>query len=282
MWATPTPPPRAPRSTPWLVILACAVAVVLVGGVVLVVSDSFSSSPSPSRSGSPGGPDPSGPPTVPSNGSGALSPDQAVLRQLGLRQADLAAGGLAQLVPRGDQVVGETTLDLCNGTFPSESRRVARRQVAAVSVADTSVSLSTEAVFYDDAGGTAQAFTELRSVAAKCPAAAVTPPGGGEGAATKFNPTPDKAWPQTATVERLAYDFVTTDAAGASDRTVAVYLRRGRILIGIYFSHPDQPTPIAGKTTLADIVNVFASRLAKLPPSVITGHEAPAAVPGAV
>ena len=40
--------------------------------------------------------------------------------------------------------------------------------------------------------------------------------------------------------------------------------------MGIYFPRPDvAQTPVAGQTTIAGIVNVFAERLAELPDSVV-------------
>jgi hypothetical protein len=39
----------------------------------------------------------------------------------------------------------------------------------------------------------------------------------------------------------------------------------------VYFSHADAPTAVVqGKTAVADIVNIFADRLAKLPVSAIS------------
>jgi len=95
---------------------------------------------------------------------------------------------------------------------------------------------------------------------------------GGPTVTTRFNAAPDAAWPQTPTVERVAFDIVTTDGTGLSQHAVAVYLRRGRALLGVYFSDADDPPPaIAGQTTMAGIVNVFAGRMAQLPASVVNG-----------
>jgi hypothetical protein len=70
----------------------------------------------------------------------------------------------------------------------------------------------------------------------------------------------------------VAFDFVTTDASGQDQHSVAVYLRRGRVLLGIYFNQPDSAQPsVAGQTTISGIVNVFATRMAQLPQSVVTG-----------
>ena len=46
-----------------------------------------------------------------------------------MQQHDVAADRSVALHPDGDLVTGTTTLDLCNGTFPSESLRTARLQV---------------------------------------------------------------------------------------------------------------------------------------------------------
>ena len=49
-----------------------------------------------------------------------------------------------------------------------------------------------------------------------------------------------------------------------------MYLRRGRVLMGIYFPRPDgTQSPVAGETTIAGIVNVFANRIAQLPESIV-------------
>ncbi len=73
-----------------------------------------------------------------------------------------------QALVGGDQVSGQTTLDLCNGTFASESLRSARLQVAVVD-AQGDTPISTEAVAYVNPAATLQAFTELKATAANCP-----------------------------------------------------------------------------------------------------------------
>jgi hypothetical protein len=89
---------------------------------------------------------------------------------------------------------------------------------------------------------------------------------------TQFNAAPDGSWPQVASVDRAAFDFVTTDASGHSQHMIAVYLQRGRALMGIYFPQPDGPqAPVDGQTTVAGIVNVFATRMANLATSTVNG-----------
>jgi hypothetical protein len=175
-----------------------------------------------------------------------------------------------RLLPGGDQVNGQPTLDLCNGNFPSESLRTARLQDVAVDTSGAAI-LSTEAVLYRSAAATKQAFQELRRVAASCPKGPVASPVGGSTFTTTFHQPPDGAWPNTTSVDREAFSLTMTDEKGASSDSVAVYLRRGRVLLGLYFSKPngEQP-PIDGHTKLADIVGAFATRVAELPAGFVS------------
>jgi hypothetical protein len=205
------------------------------------------------------------PPAVPAD------PAASVLSGLVLRQADVGVTETVAPIDGGTQVAGGATLDLCNGTFPSESLRTARLQVAAADAGGTEV-LSTEAVLYSTPAEGAQALSELKSAAASCPASPVVSPVGEPTLQTHFNAAPDGSWPQVATVDRVAFDLMTTDASGQSQHTIAVYLRRGRALMGIYFPQPDGPqAPVEGQTTIAGIVNVFATRMANLAASTVNG-----------
>jgi hypothetical protein len=251
-----------------LLIVGLVVGFVAVVSIVNAVTDKTGPNPS---TATPTVPAPTLPPeTAPTAPTAPTTPplpgdlDQSALSGLVIGQADVPAGFTLQ--PRPD---GQPTLDVCNGTFPSEALRTARQQVDAIDAQGGDV-FSTEAVLYKNAAATTQAFSELRTVAASCPATPVQSPVGDPTVTTHFNPTPDGAWAQTPGVDRLAFDFTTTDAAGQTTHSIGVYLRRGRVLMGIYFPQPDGPqTPIGGKTTIADIVNVFAGRMAQLPASVV-------------
>jgi hypothetical protein len=132
--------------------------------------------------------------------------------------------------------------------------------------------MSTEAVLYTNPAATTQAFSELKSVAANCPSTPVVSPIGEPTSTTQFNAAPDSSWAQTPTVTRQAYDFVSTDDTGTTSHNIAVYLRRGRVLEGVYFHQPDSPPiTVAGQNTIASIVGVFAGRIAKLPTTVVNG-----------
>jgi hypothetical protein len=210
------------------------------------------------------------PTTVP--GPASNDPNAKVLSQLVVRQSDVPTNLAVGLIPGGNLVAGQVTLDLCNGTYPSESLRTAREQVDVTDQAGQSV-FSTEAVLYHNAAATAQAFSELRARAAGCPQQFLAPPPGEEGlpaTKTTFNARPDASWPTTPTVERQAYDFTSTDQQGNTSHSIAVYLRRGRALMGLYFANPDQAQPaVDGQTTVPGIVSVFEKRMAALPPAAV-------------
>jgi hypothetical protein len=281
--STPAAGPAPPEPDSWrrpqgrrLLIVGAMVLAFAVGALAVVVTGRNSSD----RSASPPAQNPVRPLPTPGGGAGPalqVDPDQSALAQLVVQPNDVGPPQTVVLLPGGDRVVGETTLDLCNGAYGSEALRSARLQVAEGDANTNRTALSTEAVLYQSSSGTTQAFAELQKVAASCPTTPVPSPVGGPTVQTTFSPRPDTAWPQTPTVERTAYDFFITDDQGLTQHSVAVYLRRGRALVGVYFPHADgaQP-PVAGKTSIPDIVAVFATRLARLPDSVVNRS-----VPGA-
>ena len=287
-WLSTDPQQRPPRPRRRGVVLAVALVVVAaIAATITIASGSgakrraATSSPATAPTGPFGGSAPST--TLPAPAS--TDPNAKLLTQLVVRQSDVPNNLAVGLIPGGNRVTGQVTLDLCNGTYPSESLRTAREQV---DVDDqTGLSLfSTEAVLYHNTASTAQAFTELRARAANCPQQFLPPPPGEEGlAATKttFNARPDGSWPTTPTVERLAYDFTSTDQQGDTSHSIAVYIRRGRALMGLYFANPGQAQPsIDGQTTVAGIVSVFEKRLAALPPAVVSATVAAPAPTGTI
>ena len=262
----PPPPPAAPRSRT-VPVLALLLALGLVAGVLGAFLLRDKSGPDrtvdePPRSS----------PTTglirPPSPSTTVDPLESALLALIVGPEDVSPSSTVGLLPGGDGL-GQATLDLCNGTYPSESLREARLQDVVVDQ-QSQVTLSTEAVLYRDAAGAAQALSEVAAVAAACPAEAVPSPVGERTVATHFNPRPDADWPQTGTVTRLAFDLTTTDETGQTEHSVAVYLQRGRVVLGVYFPKPDGPqAPVAGQTTIPGIVGVFAGRVAALPASIV-------------
>jgi hypothetical protein len=239
---------------------------VVVGGVGYAAGRIIGSSGGSSSSrAAPATPTTNPPPTRPAD------PSASALSKIVVGQDDVGSSLAVGLIPQGNQVSGQATLDLCNGRFGSEKLRRARLQVAAVSQ-QGAPALSTEAVLYANPADAARAMTELQQVAASCPSSPVVSPVGEPTVTTKFNAAPDGAWAAVPGVDRLAFDFVTTDSTGTNQHFVSVYLRRGRALLGLYFPAPDTPLPaIAGQTTIEGATQVFANRMARLPTSVTDG-----------
>jgi len=276
--------PLSSRRRRWLPIAVALVVVAAVAATVTVASGSGERTRRAVPIPFPGSRLPATPSTtIPAPVSS--DPNAGVLAKLDVSQADAPSGYAVGLIQGGNEVTGQVTLDLCNGTFASEALRTARRQV---DLADQTgrLALSTEAVLYGNGADTAQAFTELRARAAACPQTFVPPPPGEDAlpaSKTTFNPAPDAAWAKTASVDRLAYDFTTADQQGDTQRSVAVYLRRGRVLVGVYFANPEQAQPtVGGKTTVAAIVGLFEQRIAALPASVVNANVAVPAPSGSV
>ncbi len=278
------PAPRRGRG-PLIAGITALVVAVLIAGAIGFAIDSHSHSKSTAQSPSaspltPFVPSPSTPgssTTTPSTTvpRSAISrdPDRRALATVVVRQADVAATRAVVLIPSGN-LLDQPTLDLCNGTYPSERLRTARLQVADVD-SNSTASLSTEAVLYRNAAATAQAFAELRRVSAACPHRTITSPVGEDPAETVFAAAPDASWPSVPTVERQAYSFTSTTPATATTPaetapSVAVYLRRGRALLGLYFANPKgAQSEVAGQRTIEGIVGVFEARMAKLPAAVV-------------
>lgn len=183
-------------------------------------------------------------------------PDADVLGGLGLQQADVADTHSVVLVPDGNLVEGATTLDFCDASYPSETLRTARLQVASLNRGDQTLAMSTEAVLYQSPNATAQAFRELEATADRC---------------SSLLAKQGDDWPKPDGVERLVYDVRDTNArAAAGDHTLLVYLRRGRVLLALYFNTPDgAQSPVGGRTAIEGITEMFQDRLAALPASVV-------------
>jgi hypothetical protein len=285
VWTEPTPtaapgdpgtrPPAPPRRT---AIVGLVVAMLVAGGIGygltahLESGKSFDNAvfnPGPSRGSTPGNGSPGT--TSPSDGGSARGGNDksaGALARVVVQQRDVTSGHLVTLITDGDQVRGTTTLDLCNGSYASETLRTARLQVAEVDPTGTLL-FSTEAVLYGKPADTSQAFSELRSVHDNCPDRPVVSPAGEPTVTTTFQGAPDANWHTATGVDRLAFALTTVDTQGQKASSIAVYMRKGRALLGVYFSKPTDPQPaIAGKTSVADIVALFSQRLAALPTSV--------------
>lgn len=273
----PLPGPANPGRR-WAVVavaVAAVLAVALIAGFVASRGSSPAAAPRPDPS-VPSLPTPTpATPTPSPGGPGSASPgtprpaELGTLAELGLRQSDVEPGVFVLPIDGGLHVAGETTLDLCDGTFPSESQRTARVQVAGYR-SDGRVGVSTEAVQYASAAAVDQAWDEIREVARTC---VTSSPG------TVLGPAPDTSWPRVDGVRRLAYDLRATDASGQVGHYVVVYLSRGNVLLGVYFPSPEgAQTSVEGADTVPGIVHVFEERLAEIPPAGLPEGSGPGGV----
>jgi hypothetical protein len=271
----PPPPLKSRRGLVTAVIVAMLIAGIAGFGVTrrLQSGKDFNqatqspSGQSPSGGGNPG---PSiGGGTGGSSAPKSTDPNANALSDIVIRQRDVIASNSVSLIPNGDETQGTTTLDLCNGTFPSESLRTARLQVAEVD--DTlSTVMSTEAVLYKNNAATAQAFRELAAARTDCPRTPVPSKSSLGSQTTTFNTPPDRSWPKVNGVERQAYDFTLVDELGDQNRVVTVYLRRGRALLALYYYRVPDPQPaVDGKTTMESVTHLFEQRMAALPDAAV-------------
>lgn len=144
---------------------------------VLGLAGCTSSPPSPSSSSTPttspsGSSTPSTEAPTPSASpapTSSISSAAQLVEQVVLTTDDVGDGYQVKLIPGGDQVVGQVTLDYCGFTFTSEAHRVARRQVEVLTTAGDPTGISNEVVAYDTAADAAKAMAEFRNAVKTCP-----------------------------------------------------------------------------------------------------------------
>ncbi len=172
------------------------------------------------------------PPTVsrPTVSTPSAAKDGTLAASLALATAD-APGLTFRLADAGDRIEGQTSLDVCAATFPSEALRTARhQQLASRGGIDIA---SDEIVVYRSAADATQAMAEIRAAAANCPAEFVsTPLSGGVPARFTIKVLPNSAVPAVA--DAVALDITLLDRQDRQTTFVSVYQRRGRVLVGAY------------------------------------------------
>jgi hypothetical protein len=132
--------------------------------------------------------------------------------------------------------------------------------------------LSTEAVVYTSAGATAEAFRELQHVAAHCPSGYLVGPDGPPAKRTTLLPDPGTSWPLVAGVHRLGYKQMIATKGEATVEVITIFLRRGRVLLGLYFQYSGKavlPAAVHGSWSVDAVTRVFEDRLADVPPTAV-------------
>jgi hypothetical protein len=185
---------------------------------------------------------------------------------VGLEPGDVGPGYVVSLLDEGDQL-SQPTLDFCGLHFASEGRREARRQVAAGDSSGSAV-MSTEAVLYRDQPSAAEAMGEVRGIGSRCPSSAVPGAVVGEPShAWRVHAASTTGWPEPGAIDRVALAVSVAESGGdAHDDEVVVYLRRGRLVLGLYFVLPTAPQSlVSGAPTVGATVGVFERRITALP-----------------
>jgi hypothetical protein len=85
-----------------------------------------------------------------------------------VKKADVP-GGSVDLMPMGDQIAGQVTLDNCGYDFTTESLRTARRQVTITPPGATEPTMSNEVVAYAAPQDAQKALQQWYDSAATCP-----------------------------------------------------------------------------------------------------------------
>ncbi len=160
-----------------------------------------------------------------------------------LSARDLGKGFVRESFPAGASVIGATTLDLCNQTFPSEALRTSRLQVRFRYGKDYPV--SNEVVAYAS-GGAAQALTEVKSAATACSATTITQIQGSSRVSFHTSSLNVAGLPAGAVAMTLHVTLLRAGKTLTQDG-VAVYLVRGNVLSGIY-AYASKELPL-GKLT---------------------------------
>jgi hypothetical protein len=168
------------------------------------------------------------------------------LSRLVLGGAQIGPGYRLAPFPGGNSFIGETTLDLCAGTYPSETLRTGRLQVTYAHPANT-VAVSNEVVTYVP-GGARQALAEVATVARSCARRPVVRSAGGVTTTFSASPLHDPQLPPGAVAVRLVID-AREGSRRATQTGVAIYQIRGNTLSGVYAF-------VTQGTTLADAERV--------------------------
>jgi hypothetical protein len=165
--------------------------------------------------------------------AGVAAPaDSALLDKVVLKASQVGAGYVRSEIPGGRRVQGERTLDFCGLSYPSESLRSARLQVA-YAKRGASFRASNEVVTYRS-GGAAQALREVTAAVARCPNGLVKSPPSGVTKLERHTRVLHDSRLLPGAVAVLDVETGIVKGKRVTLRTVAVYQVRGDVLSGVY------------------------------------------------
>jgi hypothetical protein len=160
-------------------------------------------------------------------GAGCATPaKKALLDKVKLRDSDLPPSARLKVFPGNDQVWRQVTLDFCGADYPSESARVARLQQTAVDADGKPL-------------GARGGFSKVAGV----------PP-------LKYDMVPISANQLgDLTPDHVVLSWIASDQSGDTQNYVAVFQRRGRVMIGLYG---------VDLASIKPLIPIVAARLAAL------------------
>ncbi|HET7690619.1 MAG TPA: hypothetical protein VFK41_09585 [Nocardioidaceae bacterium] len=154
---------------------------------------------------------------------------------------DLPRGVEVELIPQGDVVEGQTTLDECGQEFPSEADRVARRQVTIAYPGDDG-SYSHEVVAYGTNEQALAALHEWRAAVRSCPEDRFVAPREPGFPPVRTQLLELHAMSVLAVPDNSVARQVLTTEKGESVHVAAIYQRYGRVLSASYLLTSGPPT----------------------------------------
>jgi hypothetical protein len=193
-------------------------------------------------------------------------PDQQRLATVGLIAGDVGDGATVALATDGTSLA-QKSLNYCQGTFPSEATREARRRVEVLDAAGARTGVSTEAVLYRTVADAGAALDELRAAAAACPSPRTITFSGHDLVLTAM----DSGDVQTAGLVDPAHRVIVSTllrdtTAGATYQVRGVYQVRGRVLVVTVLSSAGPDITTFELETLHSLCRSVAERLARLDP----------------
>jgi hypothetical protein len=148
-----------------------------------------------------------------------------------LSGAQVGTGYKLQTFPFGNSFIGEPTLDLCAGSYASETLRTGRLQVR-YTHAGMAPSVSNEVVTYAS-GGAQQALQEVGNVARSCARRPVVLKSGAASETFRVTPITDPRLPAGSIAVKL--NITSVNGKKRVDQTgIAIYQVKGNTLSGVY------------------------------------------------
>lgn len=158
-----------------------------------------------------------------------------------LTPGDLPRGVDVELIPQGDVVEGETTLDECGHDFASEADRVARKQVSITYPGDLG-SYSHEVVAYGTNEQAQGALREWRAAVRACPEDRFVAPDEPGFPPVRTQLLELHAMSVLAVPDNAVARQVLTTEKGESVYVAAIYQRYGRVLSASYLLTSASPS----------------------------------------